>query len=194
VTDQFRRLWALGYKLLVPIVPPGAPISERSTLFKRLNTPQDGRGKIPGIKGRDGNWFGIDLTTCVADEHDLDRWNAMGAGVGIRTGQQPDGTWLVAIDADTLNVEHAKTIRDAIDGRLGRLPIRVGNHPKALYVARLDGPLPYQRIEFGTERVEVLSDGRQFVAEGIHPITGKPYSWPRPLVPFAELPVFKVTP
>jgi hypothetical protein len=114
----------------------------------------------------------------------------MGAGVGIKTGLQGDGTSLVAIDADTLNAEHAKTIRDIVDARLGRLPVRVGNHPKALYLCRVRGALPYQRIEFGDERVEVLSDGKQFVAEGIHPKTGKPYTWPRALVPYAELPIF----
>ena len=195
MTDNpFRRLWSIGYQRLVPIIPPGAPISERSTLFRRIGTPQDGRGKTPGTRGRDGLWSSFDWTSHEADETDLDRWHAMGAGVGIKCGRQPDGTWLVAIDADTLDVQHAVTIRDAVDAALGRLPIRVGRNPKALYVARLSGPLPYLRVEFGTERVEVLSEGRQFVAEGIHPVTGKAYSWPRPLVPFDQLPIIPVQP
>lgn len=191
--NPFRRFWDLGYKTLVPVIPPGSPISERSTLYRRIGTKQDGRGKTPGTRGRDGLWSSFDWSAYEADESDLDRWAAMGAGVGIKTGRQADGTWLVAIDADTMNTDYAVLIRDAIDARFGRLPIRVGRSPKALYVCRVDGPLPYSRIEFGDERVEVLSDGKQFVAEGIHPITGKPYSWPRALVPFAELPVFKVT-
>jgi hypothetical protein len=192
--SEFRRFWGLGYRRLTPIVPPDAPISERSTLHKRIGTRQDGRGKTPGTRGRDGLWSSFDWSNYEADENDLDRWAAMGAGVGIKTGKQPDGTWLVAIDADTMSVEFATIIRDAVDAQLGRLPIRVGRHPKALYVARLSGPLPYSRIEFGDERVEVLSEGKQFVAEGIHPITGKPYSWPRPLVPFDQLPIIPVQP
>jgi len=187
--SDFRRFWDLGYgSRLIPIIPPDADISERSTLFKRIGTRQDGRGKTPGTRGRDGKWSSFNWADYQADESDLERWTKMGAGVGIKTGGG-----LIAIDADTLNTQHAVTIRDAIDARLGRLPIRVGRSPKALYVCRIDGPLPYSRIEFGDERVEVLTEGKQFVAEGIHPITGKPYSWPRPLVPFAELPVFKVT-
>jgi hypothetical protein len=190
---SFERFWSLGFKRLVPIIPPGAPISERSTLYKRCGTRQDGRGKTPGTKGRDGNWSSFDWAAHEADEHDLVRWQEMGAGVGIKTGQQPDGSWLIAIDADTLNVKYAVIIRDEIDARFGRLPIRVGRSPKALYVLRTDGPLPYQRVEFDDERVEVLGAGKQFVASGIHPVTGKPYSWPRPLVPFDQLPVVKVT-
>lgn len=190
MTDNpFRRFHTLGYTRLVPIIPPGAPISERSTLFKRIGTPQDGRGKTPGTRGRDGLWSSFDWALHEADERDLERWHNMGAGVGIKCGKQPDGTWLVAIDADTLSVEFATIIRDAVDAQLGRLPIRVGRHPKALYVARVSGPLPYSRIEFGDERVEVLTEGKQFVAEGLHPVTGKPYTWPREIIPFDQLPI-----
>src|SRR5690606_8654613 len=113
-----------------------------------------------------------------ADELDLDRWHEMSAGVGVKCGKQHDGTWLVAIDADTMNENYAIIIRDEVRARFPGLPTRVGRSPKALYVARLSGPLPYLRVEFGTERVEVLTEGRQFVAEGIHPVTGKAYSWP----------------
>lgn len=186
MTDNpFRRFWDLGYQRLVPIIPPAAQISERSTLFKRIGTSQDGRGKTPGTRGRDGLWSSFNWAEHEADETDLDRWTAMGAGVGIKTGQG-----LIAIDADTLSVEYATIIRDAIDATLGRLPIRVGRSPKALYLCRVSGPLPYARIEFGDERVEVLTEGKQFVAEGLHPVTGKPYTWPRALIAHDELPVF----
>jgi hypothetical protein len=193
LTNKFRTLWDAGYRRLVPVIPPGAAISERSTLFKRVGTSQDGRGKTPGTRGRDGLWSSFDWTSYETDEQDLDRWFKMGASIGIKTGLQPDGTYLVAIDADTLDKNLAVIIRDAVDARFGKPPARVGNHPKALYVLRLDGPMPYSRIEFGTERVEVLSDGRQFVAEGIHPKTGKPYTWPRALVPYSDLPIVQVT-
>jgi hypothetical protein len=191
VTDNpFRRFWDLGYQDLGPCDTARSQRSASARLFKRIGTKQDGRGKTPGTRGRDGLWSSFDWASYEADESDLDRWAAMGAGVGIKTGEQADGLSLVAIDADTLDTDYAVIIRDAIDGRLGRLPVRVGQNPKAVYVCRVDGPLPYHRIEFGTERVEVLTDGKQFVAEGIHPKTGKPYTWPRALVPYAELPIF----
>lgn len=196
MTDNlFRRYYDMGYRRLVPIIPPGSDISPRSTLFARVNTKQDGRGKTPGTRGRDGFWSSYDWNSHEADEADLERWHAMGAGVGVKTG-----AGLVAIDADTLDPDHARVIRDLVEARFGRLPVRVGNYPKALYLLRVDGPFQYRRIEFGErdargvpDRVELLSDGKQFVAEGIHQKTGRPYEWPRPLVPFNDLPIIKVT-
>ena len=185
MTDHFRRLWALGYRSLIPIIPPAADISEHSSLFKRIGTKQDGRGKTPGTRGRDGKWSSFDWAAYTADEYDLPRWAASGAGVGIKTGQG-----LGVIDADTMDEALAVLIRDEVRTQLPGLPTRVGRSPKAAYVFRYTGELPYQRIEFGDERVEVLTEGKQFVAEGIHPKTGKPYTWPRALVPFDELPVF----
>ena len=184
----FRTYESLGYGLrCVPIIPPHAPISPTSSLAKR----KDARGKAVGVKGRDGNWHGLDWIPYTPDEHDLDRWHAMGAGLGIKTG---DG--LVAIDADTTNEDWAKIVRDTVREIIGKTPIRVGRYPKALYLVRVAEPYRYARVEFGErsetgalqERVEILSDGRQFVAHGTHPTTGKPYTWPAPLLPFEGLP------
>lgn len=190
--NHFRRLWDLGYHRLTPIVPPGAPLSERSSLFKRLNAKNadDARGKVPGVKWSDGTWSGFDFVTHESNEADLDRWHNMGAGVGIKTG---DGLGL--IDADTWHEDRALIIRDIIKNGLGFLPpVRVGQYPKAGYLIRTTAP--YLRIEFGErdergrlkERVEILGDGRQFVAEGIHPKTGKPYRWPKGLPPLKDIP------
>ncbi|WP_132535163.1 AAA family ATPase [Rhizobium sp. PP-F2F-G48] len=196
--NYFERLADLGYTRLVPVIPPTAEISQGSSLFKRLGTKQDGRGKTPGVKGRDGKFYSFDWVPYEADERDYRRWHDMGAGVGIKTGRG-----LVGIDADTLDDGHAKIIKDTIEEELGISPIRVGNRPKALYPFRVTGPVQYQRIDFGPniappgeapnfERVEILSDGRFFVAQGIHPKTGKPYEWLRPPTAVEALPV--VTP
>lgn len=193
----FQQLWDLGYRLLVPIVPPGAEISERSTILKRLQAGRDDRGKTPGVRGRDGLWRGFDWRPYTADEADLERWHAMDAGTGIKTGAQPDGTSLILIDADTLNEDHARTIRDAVERHFVRLPARIGRYPKVGYPIRAAAPCRYQRVEFGQrdgkgrllDRVELLSDGRQFVAAGIHPGTGEPYHWPQALVPYTDLPI-----
>lgn len=202
-SNQFALLWALGYRRLVPIVPPGAPLSEKSSLYKRLHAknPVDARGKTPGIRWGDGTWSGFDFVAHEAAEDDLHRWSAMGANVGIKTGRG-----LVLIDADTLNEDHARTILETLRSTMGDLPVRIGRYPKAGYLVRTDDDFQYARIEFGErddrgrlkDRVEILSEGRQFVAHGIHPDTGKPYRWPKgvpaltdvPFVPAAALAAF----
>lgn len=192
--NHFRRLWDLGYRRLVPIVPPDAPLSERSSLYKRLHAakPDDARGKVPGVKWADGTWSGFDWVPHEATEADLDRWNAMGAGVGVKTGDNQ-----ILIDADTRNEDRARIIRDTLNEVLGFVPpVRIGQYPKAGYLGRTDPGFVYSRVEFGErdergrlqERVEILSEGRQFVAVGIHPKTGKPYKWPKGMPAAADVP------
>jgi hypothetical protein len=191
--NPFAELWRLGYRRLVPIVPIGAPISERSSLAKRPESV----GKAVGIRGGDGLWRGFDWTNYEATEADVERWFDMGAGVGIKTGEQPDGTSLIGIDADTLDDRSAAIVAGDIRKRFGVVPSRIGRAPKVLYVVRVDGPVRYARVEFGQpdakgnyERVELLSTGRQFVAAGVHPVTRAPYRWVERLVPFNDLPVW----
>lgn len=192
-TNPFERIWALGYHRLCPIVPPGAPLSDRSSLARRIraNPKADARGKTPGVQWPDGSWSGFDFVNHESTEADLTHWQAMGAGVGIKTGQG-----LVLIDADTIHEDRAAIIKAEIEQRLGVLPVRIGRYPKAGYLVRTDPGFQYARVEFGErdgkgrllERVEILSEGRQFVAEGIHPGTLQPYRWPTGLPPYAELP------
>ncbi len=189
--STFADFFALGYRRLVPIVPHDAAISEKSSLALRVGTDQDSRGKAVGVKGAAG-WYGFDWVPYEADEHDLKRWQAMDAGIGIKTGQG-----LILIDADTPDKEHAALIQQTVVNRLGVLPTRIGNWPKAGYLIRVSAPIKYMRIDFGPltpknqprDRVEILSDGRQFVCHGIHPKTLKPYTWPFPLAPFDQLTV-----
>lgn len=191
-TSNFERLFGMGYTRIVPVIPPDAQISENSTLYKRVGTRQDARGKLPGVKGRNGLWHSWDWTQHVTDPIDFPRWAEMGAGVGIVTG---DG--LIAIDADTTDEALAKIINEMVKEHLGATPIRVGRYPKALYLVRVTDPYAYRRIDFGPadghgtfERVEILSDRKFFVAEGIHPKTQKPYTWPKALIPYDDLPIF----
>jgi hypothetical protein len=186
--DPFKTLWQMGYRDLCPIIPPGAPISDQSALAKRIQKGDDARGKAPGVRWPDGSWSGFDWLPYHADEDDLSRWQAMGAGVGIKCGA------VVAIDADTLNEQHAATIRQVVEKHLGLLPTRIGRSPKALYLCKVSAPIRYTRIDFAGDtkpaRVEILSTGRQFVAHGVHPETKQPYRWTRKLPPFDELPEF----
>lgn len=188
----FRKLWDLGYHRLVPIVPPGAPVSDRSSLAKRIEAGDDARGKVPGVRWPDGRWSGFDFVAHESAETDLDRWAAMGAGVGIKTG---DG--LALIDADTLDEANAKLIKETIERIIGHLPVRVGRYPKAGYPIRIEGAFQYCRVEFGErddkgrlrDRVEVLYEGRQFVCDAIHPATLKPYRWYPAIPALADIPI-----
>lgn len=187
--NHFLSLYNAGYRSLVPVIPPDAPLHPKSLYARLLSKGSDPRGKAPGIKTAEG-WSGIkNWNTRETTQTDLLNWHAMGASTGIRTG---DG--LVLIDADTLNLEHAKTIRKTVEKHFGLLPCRIGREPKAGYPLRVDSPFPYHAVKFGPrndkglqDKVEILSDGRQFVAFGPHPATGKPYHWPRPLPPLNDL-------
>jgi hypothetical protein len=189
--NHFLRLWALGYQRLVPIIPPGAPISERSNLFKRITAGDDARGKVPGIKWGDGTWSGFDFVNHESTEADLLRWHDMGAGVGIKTGNG-----LMFVDSDTPLLEHARIVKEEAERFFGHLYPRIGREPKWGFPLRTDPGFRYCRIEYGErdekgrlrDRVEVLSEGRQFVAVGIHPATGKPYRWPQGVPALAEIP------
>ena len=193
--NPFLTFWALGYHRLVPIIPPGVEISERSSIFARMKKGEDPRGKTPGVKWPDGRWSGFDWIPHKATERDLDRWCAMGAGIGIQAGH--DG--VIGIDADAFEVEHARIIKEEIDKRLGPLAIRIGRYPKALYLARCLEPLTYSRVEFGalnekgtlSSRVEILTERQQFVVHGVHPGTLKPYKWVGGHIPpIEDVPIF----
>jgi hypothetical protein len=187
--NPFLRFWSAGYKRLVPIVPPGAAPSPNSTFARRPKAI----GKAPGVKNANGQWHGFDWLNHETTADDLARWHLMGAGVGIRTGGQ-----LVAIDIDTTNPQLVERIVASAESTLGNAPVRVGRAPKLLLLYALgaraaaseDEGVPYRRVLFedgtycekGAEpRVELLAEGRQFVAHGVHPSTGKPYAWPNGL-------------
>jgi len=84
----------------------------------------------------------------------------------------------------------ADLILETIVKRLGLLATRIGNWPKAGYLIQLSSPMKYTRLDFGSERVEILGEGRFAVVQGTHPKTLKPCVWTVPLVPFDQLPVF----
>lgn len=185
----FRAFWDRGYHRLLPIIPPDAVLSEHSSIYKVLVKHPDkaGLGKIPGRLHPDGKWRSFPWACHETTEADLAAWSTSGAGVGIKCGG-PGG--LIGIDADTLDYGQAVIVRDLVEAKLGKLTVRVGQEPKALYVCRVDAPMRKATVTFGAARVEVLADGQQFVAAGVHPKTGRPYTWPRGIVRFDQLPVF----
>ena len=188
---SFRAFHDLGYKLPVPVIPPEAPLSPTSSISKMPSA----RGKAVGVRGHDGLWCGLRWSGLIATSADLDRWTDMGASVGIRTGEQPDGTHLVAIDADTLDPHSASVIGDSMRQHFGVVACRVGRAPKALYIVRCSGSVAYTALKFGKgplgrpEMVELLTAGRQFVAAGVHPVTMRPYEWREAPRRYSGLPI-----
>lgn len=182
----FRHVWNLGYRSILPILPPDAVLSQRSNLARAKDVDKL-LGKVPGEK-RGDEWFGMpDWQAHETTETELDAWHASGAGLALR---MDDG--LVALDIDVSDVETSEDIeRDAL-AMLGPSPCRIGRYPRRMLLYRITERVSYQRLTFtgptdATEAIEVSCGKRQMVCFGIHQKTGKPYTWPRPLPAFREL-------
>mgnify|MGYP001563081109 CR=1 FL=1 len=103
------------------------------------------------------------------------------AGTGILTGE------IVAVDVDVLDERLADLVSGIVGRQLGAAPMRAGQWPKRLFIYRSNTPfakkltrayrLPSDAPDAKPHRVEILAEGQQFVAFGIHPGTGKPYTW-----------------
>jgi hypothetical protein len=104
------------------------------------------------------------------------------SNTGILTRSTP------CIDIDILNPEAAEAIEELARERFeerGFFLVRIGRAPKRAVLLRTDKP--FKKIarslvspcssEVGPEKIELLADGQQVVAFGVHPDTGKPYSW-----------------
>jgi len=119
------------------------------------------------------NWTNLEAT-----EPRVQRWakEFPGANVGIQTRYTP------AIDIDVLDKDLAEEIETWCLENLGDAPIRIGRAPKRLLLFRTDKPFTKQQIKLTDpdgqkHKIEILGDGQQFVAFGIHPDTGKPFEW-----------------
>lgn len=170
---RFIDYWRAGFRRIIPITPPGCEVSPRSTLHRRAKDI----GKAPGIRGQDGLWRSFNWMAHETTEADLDRWGAMGAGVGLKLG-----AGLVAVDIDSLDKTIVLQVIRLAREMLGAAQVRIGAYPKSALLFACAEDVPYQRVEFtgaggAQERVEILGEGRQIVVHGIHPRTGKPYQW-----------------
>lgn len=132
--------------------------------------------KRPAVEG----W-----TTIAIDEAQVDHWRQIHAraGIGLRTGH------LVGIDIDILDDDIAHEMGQIVEATLGSPLMRVGLWPKRLFLCRTE--TPFAKLQIG--KLEILGQGQQLVAFGIHPGTQKPYYWPggeSPLdVPLDQLPI-----
>lgn len=104
-------------------------------------------------------------------ENEVDIWgNWPEAGIGIAAGR------VIGIDIDVLASPAVAMEIEALAKRmLGDTPaVRIGHAPKRLLVYRAVQPF----AGFKYPPIEVLGMGQQFIAYGVHPDTGQPYSWP----------------
>lgn len=173
MTD-YPTWFSAGFTDLVSVVPPGAPLSERTKL--RL----EDRGKVPGVLGRHG-WYGWDWMKHETTAEDVMKWQRDGANLGLRATRFP------AVDIDVTDRELRDVVQGTADRHLGAAPARTGRAPKLLLVYRLaegQAPMVRRRLHFRgpdgrAHLVELLGHGQQYVVEGVHPITKRPYTWDR---------------
>ena len=117
------------------------------------------------------NWPSYDATPEL-----IAKWSDKG-NIGILTADTP------AVDLDIRDDALACEMEAFVATLLGDVPTRVGRAPKRLMVFRTETPfrkLASMRFECelgGVHQVEILGQGQQFVAYGVHPDTNKPYQW-----------------
>ncbi len=100
--------------------------------------------------------------------------------IGVLLGGQHN---LVAVDVDVLNPFAANDIQQLIEQTLGFAPRRIGKAPKFLQLFRCTELRSKSRtgvyeIDGDDAGVELLGEGQQFVASGIHVDTKQKYNWP----------------
>lgn len=125
--------------------------------------------KSPGFKG----WQNYEAT-----RERIEREWADNGNIGILTARTP------AIDIDTLDEEMAREMEAVVLKMLDtEAPIRIGRAPKRLILCSTSEPFRkrdsgfWRDAEGREHKLEILGQGQQFVAFGIHPDTKKPYKW-----------------
>jgi hypothetical protein len=171
------------------------PITElRLRLFHAGFHPVPCAGKIPAGKG----W----QEKINTNDDEIALWEKVfpqATNTGLLTRFMP------TIDVDVTNPEAADAIetlaRDRF-GETGDILVRFGQAPKRAIPFRTDAP--FKKVAVGlvspsgvSERLEILGDGQQVIADGVHPTSGKPYAWRHDLAPggiaHADLPPLQAT-
>ena len=144
----------------------GVPLSKAG--FEVIWIPRGRKGPIAD-----------DWESMPTDETIVRRWAANGqanANVGIRTKNTP------AVDIDILDADISAQLHAWCLEHIGWAPSRVGHAPKVLLVYSTTQPFKKRNLQFllpdgSKQKIEILGDGQQFVAYGLHPETKKDYVW-----------------
>lgn len=115
-----------------------------------------------------------------ATHKDVDMWLSNGhadGGVGILCRKT------AAVDIDCLDKKVNYDLLHWLSENIGESVVRIGQKPKCIVPFKVEGNFSKIRsseyeCSMGVKHaVEVLSEGQQFVAYGIHPATQQPYKW-----------------
>ena len=123
-----------------------------------------------------------DWPNLIAGSADIEQWaqeRPSAANTGYLTRLTP------TLDIDILDPDAAEAVEQLVKDRygdLGAVLVRVGKPPKRAIPFTTTAPFPKIVASLldpngSEERIELLADGQQCVADGIHPDTGKPYRW-----------------
>lgn len=117
-----------------------------------------------------------------------------GRNIGLRCG---DGG-LLGIDIDIDDPGVAEAVAAGCWSLMGAL-VRVGRPMRRMLVCRTAAPTKSRDLTYlkdgVKEKIQLIGEGRQFIAHGVHPDTGRAYSWDGPScfdVALADLPLVDV--
>ncbi len=171
---RFRPWVEAGFTSeLLPIIPPGAEISEKSTV-----RPEH-RGKTPGVLNSSGTWGGLTgqwSETLYATEADAKKWSKWGASVGLQSRK------FLGLDIDVEDSAVVDELRELAQAYLGFAPERYRDgSPRRLFMYEAGELIHKWRVAWldkdGVKHAcELLGHGQQFVCSGPHPKGGK-YVW-----------------
>src|SRR5215831_2252226 len=164
--------------------------AQEAVLMRRLAlcgngyTPLPLFGKEPPVYGKNNKRRGLEswqlLHTVTRDM--LELWGKNwpdASNTGILTRLTP------VLDADILNEAAAIAVETLVRERFeerGYILVRIGLPPKRAILFRTLDTFDKIVVNFAethgkAEKIELLCNGQQLVADGIHPDTGKPYRW-----------------
>jgi hypothetical protein len=161
------------------IVDESAVTTTRSRLVKAGYVPVPCHGKAPVRK----EWQQLYKDGGVNNEQ-IELWAKVwpnAVNTGILTRDVP------TLDVDILNEEAVDAIEELVNNQFeadaGRLLTRIGRPPKRAFLFRTDEPFDKITINLTAsdgatgQKLEFLCDGQQVVVDGVHPDTGRPYTW-----------------
>lgn len=156
---------------LLPCVPasPDIKVLEGSALAGKV-------GKIPSVFNRENFAHGIkDWQKKTILPNELALWSKDGRyNICVRTGPL---SHVYAIDCDITDEPVARRVEELVRSVAGPLAVRGrANSAKRLVALEVAGAYKKRIIETAHGRIEVLGDGQQFVACGLHS-SGVRYAW-----------------
>src|SRR5262249_24805168 len=159
-------------------------LARRLALCGNGYTPLPLFGKEPPVYGKNNKRKGLESWQLL-DNVTRDMLVVWGktwpdaSNTGILTRLTP------VLDADILNEDAAIAVESLVRERFeerGYVMVRIGLPPKRAMLFRTLDTFDKIVVNFAEtrgepEKIELLCNGQQLVADGIHPDTGKPYRW-----------------